>query len=264
MKPELTKFPPVPPRAEWDFSACPEDERLTCLIYSYYRIAQSKDPSFADRLPPEWKSKYPMWPGKPYLGIPKDIRQGAQPELDPGKLRQIMADTVIARTIPDETFEALRLQNILGAPIIHRDGDKTFMLLEVSHGMSPSNLNGHFKALAMEYFGPEGLSARPEGAGSYARQFEADLNALTAYILLETLTPEQATAVTSDLVLSAGKAKNRKHRVKRGLYSTTQKWRAAQKRGELLIKKTLEGQLTAVLLSESLAKAWNGLPATKK
>src|SRR6266446_6649367 len=87
-------FPPYPPKAQWDFTGCPEDERFTCIIYTCYQIAHTEDPSFADRLEPSWKIKYPMWPGTPYLEIPEKIRRRAQPELGE-QLDEIRAREVI-------------------------------------------------------------------------------------------------------------------------------------------------------------------------
>ena len=91
------------------------------------------------------------------------------------------------------------------------------------------------------YHAKKALSERPVGAGSYERQFAADLRALSAYILLQTLTPAEATVVTSELLGLT-------------LFSGEAEWRFAKERGEFLIKKTLEGQLTAVLLWVRLAK----------
>jgi hypothetical protein len=85
------------------------------------------------------------------------------------------------------------------------------------------------------------LSTRPEGAGSYDRQFQADLTALRAHILLQHLTPAEALVITAELLGHP-------------LFSDEAQWRERAKRGEFLIKKTLEGQLTGVLLSEWLER----------
>jgi hypothetical protein len=263
MVPELSNFPPFPPRDQCDFTACPEDERLPCLVYVCYQQACRKDSSFAERLPPEWRIKYPDWPGKPYLQIPKEIRRQAQPELDPAKLQQVMADAMMARAVPEEAYEVLRSLADYGEHAVYEQGNKAWVLLEISRGMSLPNLIEHLEAYARVRHGPRALTKRPEGAGSYPRKFQEDLNALTAYILLQTLTPAQATDATSKWVKSAGETEDGKRRVKRGLYSTTQKWRAAQERGAFLIKKTIEGKLTATLLQEQRDKVLNRLPVTK-
>jgi DNA-binding transcriptional ArsR family regulator len=235
MKIELSKFPPFPPREKWDFGACPIGERFTCLKYACYARAQEKDPSFADRLPQDWKVKYPQWDKVPYLQIPEHERRAAQPEL--GNIRKVMADELIARSIPEETFKALNLLNSTGSPLIMRVGNKTLLVLAISDGMSPPTLSEHLEALSKEYLEPKALTTRPEGAGSYPRQFQADLNALSAYILLQSLTPADAYVVTDELLGHP-------------LFSTTQRWLEAKNRGELLIKKTLEDRLDAFLVSE--------------
>jgi hypothetical protein len=252
MNPKLGKFPPFPPRQEWDSTACPQDERFTCLVYTCYALAQKLDPSFTDRLPKDWKTKYPRWPVTPYLQIPEEARREVQPDLH--NKTKVMAKGIIARSIPPETFKSLELLNATGNPIIHTRDGKTFVLLDVSHGMSPEHLAKHLGALAREYLDPKLLGVRPEGAGSYARQFQSDLNALTAYMLLQTLSPAEASVVSAELPSIRTKGKSRR---KRGLYSTVQKWLEARERGEFLIKKTLEGRLLAVLLLERLeSQSW--------
>ena len=231
------KFPLFQPREKWDFSSCPPAARFSCLVYSCNQLAQEKDPVFADKLAPDWKVKYPQWPETPYLQIPLHERHLAQPELS--NLGKVMAEALIARSIPEETFKALSLLNTIGSPIIQREGNKTFVLLEVSHGMSLPSLVDHLEALAKEHFGPKALTIRPEGAGSYPRQLQADLNALSAYILLQSLTPAEAYVVTDELLGHP-------------LFSTPQRWLEAKNRAELLIKKTLEGQLDAFLVSEQV------------
>jgi hypothetical protein len=116
--------------------------------------------------------------------------------------------------------------------------------------MAPENLLAAVAAYVRRYHVPQALTSRPEGAGSYARQLQADLNALTAYLLLKTLSPAEATVVTGELLAPTGKKKRSQRRSKRGLYSNAQEWRDAAARGEFLIKKTLEGKLTDSLLSE--------------
>jgi hypothetical protein len=222
-----------------DFSACPPDERFTCLDYTCKALAKKQDPSFEP--PPEWQMQYQgWWPHTPYLLIPEDIRRAAQPELnDRGA---VMAKELIARSMPQAIFRALELLNELGKPVILTEDHKTFAILQVSDGMSPASLREHFEALAKQYFDPRLLSIRPQGAGSYDRQFAAALNCVSAYILLQTLSPAEAIAITLELL-------------NRALYSTPQKWLEARDRGEFLLKKTLEAKLTEVLLLERLASA---------
>jgi hypothetical protein len=260
---KLAKFPPFPPREQWDFSACPKDDRFTCLLYECYRIAQNKDPSFTNRLPLDWKSKYPQWPDTPYLQIPEKIRRQAQPELDTAKLKQIMADEVIPSSIPEEAFETWQLCCAIGEPPNYEKDGKAYVVLEIRRGMAPQHLLECGAAYIRTYHVPKALTVRLEGGASYARQLLADLNAVAAYILLETLTPAEATAVTRELPAPAGKKKKIKRLAKHGLYSTVQKWQAAQERGEFLIKKTLEGKLTATLFSERLASLFRDLTCTK-
>jgi hypothetical protein len=163
-----------------------------------------------------------------------------------------MAERLIGRSVPEETFKALEVLNATGKPIIHTKDHKTFVLLDITHGMSPSSLWEHLEALTKELIGPDLLGVRPEGAGSYDRQFQSDLNALTAYILLQTLSPAEATAVTSEVISYSVRTRKHKIRRKQGLYSTVQKWLDAKERSEYLVKITLEGQLTAELLRERL------------
>jgi hypothetical protein len=258
------EFPPHPPREKWDFSSCPTDERFTCLRYTCNQLAQEKYSLFADRLPPDWKVKYPQWPETPYLQIPEHERRIAQPELQPEKLRQKRASEVVpSEPIPAEVFDVFQSLIAIGQPPIYEHGTEAYALLKVPRGMAPHNLLAAVEAYLQIYHVPNALSIRPEGAGSYDRQFQAELNALTAYMLLETLTPEQATAVTAEGLSPSTKAKKRKTRLKRGLFSTPQKWLRAKARGEFLVKKTLEGQLTAVLLRERLASISTGIPPTK-
>lgn len=239
----LVPFPSFPPQPNWDFSACPQDERFTLLKYTCYLLARQKDPAFEP--PDDWKRKYPRWNEIPYLQIPESVRRAAQRDLsNPGQVR---AMDLIARSVPQEIFQALELLNSLGDRLILTENQKTFVLLEIGHGTSLPSLLEHLEALARECFGPRLLGVQPEGAGSYPRQFQADLNALSAYILLQTLSPEEATVITSELL-------------GRALYSTTQKWREARDRGEFLIKKTLEGQLDAVLLSEAFERVISAMP----
>lgn len=227
--------PTFPPQPNWDFTACPQDERFTCLKYTCYALARQKEPSFEP--PGDWEAKYPRWFETPYLQIPEEIRQAAQAELS--NARQVMAEALIAHSIPEEIFKALSQLNSTNSPLIMREDNKTFVVLEVSHGMSLPSLIEHFEALAREHFGSQALSIRPEGAGSYARQLQADLNALSAYILLQALTPAETTVITNELL-------------GRPLFSTSQKWLDAKNRGELLIKKTLKGRLDAFLVSEQV------------
>jgi hypothetical protein len=244
-----SKFPPFPPRSKWDFTACPEDERFTCLRYECNVLAQSQDPTFSDRLPQHWK--YPQWPDTPYLEIPEKIRRQAQRELDPERLEEDKAHEVIPTvTIPPEAFNAFQSCIAIGEPPIYECDGKALALLEIHHGMAPRNLLEAVVAYIRRYHVPNALSSRPEGAGSYARDFQADLNALTAYLLLKTLSPAEATVVTGELRAPTGKKKRSQRRSKRGLYSNAQEWRSAAERGEFLIKKTLEGKLTDSLLSE--------------
>ena len=76
------EFPPVPPQDQWDFFTItsPEDERFTYLKYELRRRAYYEDPTFADKLPADWRIKYPQWPGKSYISIPEEVRRRAQPE----------------------------------------------------------------------------------------------------------------------------------------------------------------------------------------
>jgi hypothetical protein len=259
---KLAKFPPFPPKEQWDFSACPQDERYTCLLYECYRIAHSKDPSFAARLPADWQTKYPQWPAMPYLQILEETRRQAQPELNE-KLKDIKADEVIPTSIPEEAYDAFRLAELIGEPPIYEEDGKAYIVLEISRGTSAQHLLECVAKYIGIYHVPKALTVRPEGGASYARQELADLNAVAAYILLETLTPAEATAVTGELLAPADKKKRSKALAKRGLYSTVQKWQAAQERGEFLIKKTLEGQLTATLLPERLASLFTDLTCTK-
>jgi hypothetical protein len=237
MKPKLDKFPPGPPRETWDFSACPQDRRFECIVYTCYALAQKIDPSFADRLAAEWKAKYKGYcPLTPYVQIPETVIRATEPTFDRPK-------EIIAHSISEEIWQELRVLNTNGKPIILTVGTKTFVVLEMGHGMSPPHLREHLEALAKEHFDPKSLTIRPTGAGSYPRQLQAELNALSAYILLEIekLPPADATILTAELM-------------GRPLYSSESEWRSGQARGELLVKKTLEGRLTATLVAEQVRK----------
>jgi hypothetical protein len=236
------EFPPVPPQSQWDFflKPCPEDERFTRLKYELHRRAYYEDPSFADRLPTAWRTKYPQWCDTPYLDIPEEGRRQAG-------LQKTMADAMLARSIPEEAYEVFRLCDAIGEPLAYEHKDGIDIVLRVHRGMSLEALIEHLEAYAREYHGAKALTERPEGGGSYARQLQADLNALTAYILLQTLTPAEATAITGELLAD-------KTSPKLGLYSKDQAWKKAADRGKYLVKQTLEGKLDAVLVLEQVSK----------
>ena len=142
------EFPPVPPQDQWDFFTItsPEDERFTYLKYELRRRAYYEDPTFADKLPADWRIKYPQWPGKSYISIPEEVRRRAQPELTAAGLQKRMADEIQAHSLPEEAYEAFRLCDATGEPLAYRHGSKTYRVFEIGDGMSPENLNEHLQA----------------------------------------------------------------------------------------------------------------------
>jgi hypothetical protein len=249
------KFPPIPPQNQWDFFTknCPAEERFTRLKYECRRRAYYEDPSFADTLPTDWQTKYPQWPGTPYLNIPDAIRRQAHPELTPAGLQKIMADQIAARSIPEEAYEVFRQCAANDEPLVYEQIDEAYVVLRIRRGMPFTDLNKHWEAYAREYHEPKALTKRPEGAASNPRKFEAELNAITAYILLQTLTPAEATAVTVGL-----------RKAKRGLYNGDKEWRNAAERGEFLIKKTKEDLLDDILLIEAFDRTFGVKGSTQK
>ena len=158
-------------------------------------------------------------------------------------MKAIKAGEVIPTSIPEEAYDAFRLAELIGEPPIYEEGGKAYIVLEISRGISAQHLLACVAEYVRTYHVPKALTIRPEGGGSYARKFQADLNALTAHILLQTLKPSEATAVTSELL---------QRHDKRGLYTGDKEWKAAAERGGFLIRKTKEGQFDVTLLSEQL------------
>ena len=138
MNAKLGKFPPFPPQAQWGFRACPALARFTCLDYSCKALAQKKDPSFADRLPAEWKAKYQgWWPATPYLEIPESVRLAAEPELDPAKLQEIMAKELVPNEpIHQEAFEVFQSCIAIGELPVYEDMTGAYALIKIPRGLA--------------------------------------------------------------------------------------------------------------------------------
>ena len=247
---------PPSSKAEWDFRACPVDERFSCLNYSCKREAYRLDPSFADSLSPDWKAKYPNWPKKAYLEIPEHIRRAAQPEFQQDVLKRILAQEMVPTApVPLGAFNAFESCIANGEPPIYEDCTGAYALIKIPRGKSPAGLRETAQAYADVCLAPHALGQDPEGAGSYARQLQAELNAVSAFILLRTRNPADVTAYTAELFgPSAEKGKRRQGKHRYGLYNGDKEWRNAAARGELLVKKSLKGRLDAFLVSERLAE----------